>query len=102
MGNRLAHAFKPEKCNVVHITHNKKPVVTNYQLHGHTLEREHSSKYLGITISEDLKWNTHVNIIATRTNRSLGFIRRNLRTCKPPIKTATYNAIWYDQYASTV
>ena len=56
-------AFNPEKCTVIHITHNKKSVTINYQLHGHTLEREHSSKYLGITISEDLKWNTHVNNI---------------------------------------
>ena len=80
-------AFSPEKCTVVHITHNKKPVVTNYQLHGHTLERELSSKYLGITISKDLKWNTRVNNIATRANRSLGLIRRNLRACKPPINT---------------
>ena len=90
----LQMAFNPEKCTVIHIPHNKKPVITNYQLHGHALEREHSRKYHGITIIiEDLKWNAHVNNITTRANRSLGFIRRNLRACKPPVKTAAYNTI---------
>ena len=97
-------AFNPEKCTVIHITHNKKQVVTNYQLHGHTLETELSSKYHDITISEDLKCNTHVNNIATRVNISLEFIRRNLKACKPPIKTAAYNAMVRPtlEYASTV
>ena len=92
---QMQMTINPEKCTVMHITHNKKPVITNYQLHGHTLEREHISKYLGITISEDLKWYAHMNNITTRANISLGFTRRNLRACKPPVKTAAYNAIMH-------
>ena len=85
--------FNPEKCTVMHVTNKKRPLITNYRLHGHTLEREQHSKYLGITISQDMRWNTHVSNITTKANRSLGFIRRNLRGCKPPVKTAAYNAI---------
>ena len=86
-------AFNPEKCTVIHLTNKRKPLISNYRLHGHILEREQHSKYLGITISQDLKWNTHVNNITTKANRSLGFIRRNLRGCKQPVKEAAYNAI---------
>ncbi|KAK3096436.1 hypothetical protein FSP39_000095 [Pinctada imbricata] len=86
-------AFNPEKCTVIHVTNRRKPRITKYQLHGHTLEREESSKYLGITISQDLKWNIHVNNVTSKANRSLGFIRRNLRGCRPSVKEAAYNAI---------
>ena len=46
--------FHPEKCMVIRI---KRHIIkTNYQIHGHTLEVVDSSKYLGVTISEDLTW----------------------------------------------
>ena len=97
-------AFNPEKCTVMHITNRRKPLITNYRLHGHILEREQHSKYLGITISQDLKWNMHVNNITMKANRSLGFVRRNMRGCKPPVKAAAYNAIVRPtlEYAATV
>jgi hypothetical protein len=31
-------AFHPDKCNVLTITRKRKPIVREYQLHGHTLE----------------------------------------------------------------
>ena len=86
-------AFYPEKCIVTHVTNRRKPLITNYGLYGHILEREQHSKYLCITISQDLKWNMHVNKITTKANRSLGFVRRNMRGCTPPLKAAAYNAI---------
>jgi hypothetical protein len=35
------------------------------------------AKYLGVTISEDLKWEGHINYICGKANRILGFLRRN-------------------------
>jgi hypothetical protein len=40
-------AFHPDKCNVLTITRKRKPIVREYQLHGHTLEAVKSAKYLG-------------------------------------------------------
>ena len=38
-------AFHPDKCNVLTITRKRKPIVREYQLHGHTLEAVKSAKY---------------------------------------------------------
>ena len=97
-------SFNPEKCTVIHVTNKRSPVVTPYRLHGHTLERERTSKYLGVTISQDLKWNTHISNITSKANKSLGFIRRNMRGCKPSAKDMAYKAIVRPtlEYAATV
>ena len=34
------------------------------QLHGHTLEKVESAKYLGITFKKNLKWDKHINTMA--------------------------------------
>jgi hypothetical protein len=33
--------------------------------------------YLGVIISENLKWSTYINKICNKVNSTLGFIRRN-------------------------
>ncbi|KAI8513949.1 hypothetical protein Bbelb_082730 [Branchiostoma belcheri] len=35
--------------------------------------------YLGILISQDLKWSTHINTLTSKANSTLGFLRRNVR-----------------------
>ena len=96
--------FNPAKCAVIHVTNRRKPLITKYRLHGHVLEREQHSKYLGIIFSQNLKWNMHVNKITSKVNRSLGFVRRNMRCCKPSVKAAAYKAIVRPtlEYAATV
>ena len=48
---------------------------------GTDLENVESIKYLGVTITSDLRWNTHVSNVCTKANRTLGFLRRNLYSC---------------------
>ena len=43
-----------------------KVLTASYFLHGQTLETTSASKYLGITISSDLSWPTHVEDVAAR------------------------------------
>jgi hypothetical protein len=50
----------------------------------HTLEVVDSAKYLGVTISEDLQWSKHIDNTVSKANRTMGFIRRNLRDCTKP------------------
>jgi hypothetical protein len=56
-------AFHPDKCNVILVTRNKKPIEFDYTLHGHTLDHVTKAEYLGVTISSDLKWGSHINNI---------------------------------------
>ena len=48
-------------------------IETSYTLEGTVLENVDSIKYLGVTITNDLKWNTHITNICTKANRTLGF-----------------------------
>jgi hypothetical protein len=61
-------AFHPEKCNVLTITKKRNPIKFNYTLHGHSLEHVTSAKYLGCTITSDLKWGPHINNICNKAN----------------------------------
>ena len=54
------------------------PSIYTYTLEGTNLENVESIKYLGVTITSDLRWNTHVSNVCTKANRILGFLRRNL------------------------
>ena len=96
--------FHPDKCQVIPITRNKNPIINKYVLHNHTLETATNAKYLGVTITSDLKWNTHIDNITSKANRTLGFIRRNIRISSPTIKTMAYNSLVRPllEYASPV
>ena len=50
-------------------------------------------KYLGVTVSKDLKWNTHVSNVCTKANRTLGFLRHNLSSCPQDVKETAYKGL---------
>jgi hypothetical protein len=68
----------------------KNHVKHNYLLHNHTLESVSSAKYLGITLQSDLRWTQHTNNIVANANKSLGFLKRNLKTSNTNIKSQAY------------
>ena len=47
-------------------------------LGGTVLDRVTQFKYLGVIISEDLKWEHHINMVCTKVRRLIDFIYRNL------------------------
>ena len=59
-----------------------------YKLEGTVLENVESIKYLGVTITKDLKWNTHISNVCTKANRTLVFFffRRNLFSCPKDVR----------------
>ena len=90
--NEWQMSFNPTKCIVIRVSPSKtKPVLpTHYQLHGHTLEVVEASKYLGVTITNDLSWDRHIDNVAAKGNRTLGCIRRNLRECTKQVSETSY------------
>ena len=98
--------FNPGKCQVLHISRVNQPIHSQYTLHGQIFESVGCARYLGISISEELTWNTHIKKILTKANRTLGFVKRNVRTKKKnkSVKELAYKTFVRPklEYASTV
>ena len=96
--------FQLVKCNMMQLTRkilNK--IQASYTLEGTVLENV-DIKYPGVTITNDLKWNTHISNICTKANRTLGFLRRTLFSCPQNVKEAAYKGMVHPilEYGSTV
>ena len=77
--------FQLVKCNMMQLTNKRSSKIqTKYTLEGTVLENIEIIKYIGVTITNDLKWNTHISNVCTKANRTLGFLRRNLYSCPSP------------------
>ena len=64
-------------------------------------EAEDTVKYFG---SKDLNWNSHITNITTKANRTLDFVKRNVKTRNKAIKVLAYKTVVRPQveYASSV
>ena len=85
--------FNPSKCQVVHVTGSRKTVKTDYVLHGQVMESVPCARYLGVDISSGLTWNSHIDRVTANANRTLGFIRRNIKAKMPKVREAAYNTL---------
>ena len=86
--------FQPVKCNIMQLTRKQnKKINTVYSLEGTVLENVDNIKYLGVTISKDLNWITHVSNVCTKAKRTLGFLRRNLSPCPQDAKKTAYKRL---------
>ena len=61
--------FHPRKCESLSISRKRAPLIGQYKLHGHTLENKEEIKYLGVTITKDLRWHSHINNAAKRPTK---------------------------------
>ncbi|CAH1266560.1 Hypp3419 [Branchiostoma lanceolatum] len=82
--------FNPKKCNTMSITRNKNPLTRMYEMCGELLQQTREAKYLGVTLSQDLKWSAHVNTTVKRANHTLNFLSRNLRFCPRQVRETAY------------
>ena len=96
--------FQPVKCNMMQLTKKHNKIQASYTLEGTVLENVESIKYLGVTITSDLKWNSHSRNVCSKANRTLGFLRRNLFSCPQDMKEAAYKSMVRPilEYGSTV
>ena len=86
--------FQPVKCNMMLLTRKTlNKIQASYTLEGTVLENVDNIKYLGVTITNDLKWNTHISNICTKANRTLGVLRRTLFSCPQNVKEAAYKGM---------
>ena len=86
--------FQPVKCNMMQLTRKHlNKIQASFTLEGAVLENVDNIKYLDVTITNDLKRNTHISNICTKANRTLGFLRRTLFSCLQNVKEAAYKGM---------
>ena len=90
---RWGMSFNPSKCNTINITQKDDPIVTVYTLKDELLENVKIASYLGVQISRDVSWHSHVAKITAKGNKALGFVRRNIRTTSEETKTLAYQTL---------
>ena len=88
--------FNPDKCEVIHITRRRARIELPYFIHGKALSTIKSAKYLGVTICDNLSWNTHISTICRKAS--------NLSSCPRKIKATSYTTFVRPQleYSSSV
>ena len=85
----LAFTQKSVKSFIFALTHGVQR--RKYTLQRHILESVDSAKYLGVHLSQDMTWQTHLNRTAAKASSTLGFLRRNLHSCTQDVCERTYN-----------
>ena len=85
--------FNPSKCHILHVSRKKQPSTHTYHLKGSVLETVRDATYLGVEISSDLSWHKQCNKVAAKGNKTLGFIKRNVRTSSQSTKEYAYNTL---------
>ena len=78
--------FNPSKCQVIQVTGSRKPINVMYILHGLVLETVICARYLGVDISSDLTWRSHVDRITGSATKTLNFALRNIKTKHPGVR----------------
>ena len=66
------------------------PLIRPYTLCGETLQEVENSKYLGVTLDQNLDWGPHLNEVAKKANTTLWFLNRNLKSCPQALKETAY------------
>ena len=87
--------FHPDKCQVLHVTNKKSAniITHDYILHGQTLTVVSEVKYLGLTLSDDLKWDKHIGKAISKANSTMAVLRRNVRVSSKTVKATAYTAL---------
>ena len=96
--------FNAEKCYILRVARGRKVLEHMYELCGLVLKQVPNSPYLGVVISEDLSWSSHINKVKAKANLTLAFLRRNLKRCPATIKKTAFTALVRSlvEYSSTV
>ena len=85
--------FNPSMCQTLHITRSRRPFNSTYTMHGQVLYSVDSARYLSVDIASDLNFSQHVNCIASNASKSLGYLKRNIKTKYSGIREAAYKTI---------
>ena len=79
--------FNAKKCYIMSINNRSTHF---YSLNNHMLKQVEENPYLGLTLTENLKWSSHITKITKKANSTIGFLRRNLKSCLQDCRKSAY------------
>lgn len=79
-----------DKCVYMQLTRKERPLKHAYKIESDSLKEVTSYKYLGLTITNTLSWNLHIENICSAALRKLGFLRHKLRNSPSKVKLMCY------------
>lgn len=79
--------FNAKKCHLLSINNRSSHF---YTLCGEILNQVTENPYLGLTLSQDLKWSTHITQLTKKANSTMAVLRRNLRNCTKDCRKIAY------------
>lgn len=95
-----------KKSAAMTVTRKQNPSQFIYTIHGSPLTNVVQHKYLGITLTSDLRWDTHIANVTAAALRKLFYLKRRLRIAPAPAKLLAYtmfvrpvleyaNVVWF-------
>ena len=75
----MVHELSSPKCTALNVTRKRKKKANIISTAGQATENVTTTKYLGVNIQDNMKWGININTITNRANKTLGFLRRNLK-----------------------
>ena len=96
--------FNHSNCQVEQVTGSMKPINATYRLHGEILETVTCARYLGVDVSSNLSWGSHIDRITGTAHKTLGFVKQNIKTKMSGVREAAYNTLVRPQleYAAAI
>ena len=103
-GAKWGMRFNPAKCNIMRVSRKRSPFLHSYTLSGQVLGEVEDTKYLEVTLSNNLDWSKHITTTTTKANARFSFIKRNLKDCPKTLKELAYFSLVrsFTDYCSTV
>jgi len=85
--------FHANKCQVLRVRRSRSGIEHEYKLHGTSLPQANEVKYLGVTVTKDLRWNKHIAQVRSKASGKLAFLQRNIRISSPHLKEQLYKSL---------
>ena len=92
--SRCYMEFNPSKCQVLRVSTCRKAANFLYKLPEQVLEVVSSVRYLGVEISSDLSWNSHIERITTKANITGSCVKRNIKTQNRKVRETSYKRLF--------
>ena len=73
--------FNVDKCAIMNFGTLRNIFKFNYKTKNQSLQVVKHHPYLGVELSDNMKYNLHIDSITSKASRVLGFVKRNLRHC---------------------